>query len=218
MLLTDGSTRLSKQTVSTHLGLLSLLCFLLFQHFPTTRWWSVHSSVPFYTRVSKMCSHWSVHRTTKSIIELWPRLSLAKCTDVHPYAWIWCSLWAIPNLHISPIMKHLSSSGLEVSFYWWPHSGVTIVSHMDIKVQKLNYGIIERGTIHHAPWVVHQFSFFSPSGSDPIRDSPTKNLSTGCLPTNPNLRPCSKVRPYQTNGITKFNIVKKESNIFFKLF
>ncbi|MEQ2233696.1 hypothetical protein ILYODFUR_024402 [Ilyodon furcidens] len=46
----------------------------------TTRLWSVKSSAPLFTRVSKTCGHRSDDTTTKSIIELQPRVSW--CQDI----------------------------------------------------------------------------------------------------------------------------------------
>ena len=59
---------------------------LVFLHIPTfikeshliqltTRWWSVDSSAPLFTRVSRTCGRRSADTTIKSIIDLRPRVS-----------------------------------------------------------------------------------------------------------------------------------------------
>ncbi|XP_059902154.1 uncharacterized protein LOC132453327 [Gadus macrocephalus] len=72
---TGASSRRSQFTRTTRLGLPGLS-----GNFPhsliqlTTRWWSVDSSAPLFTRVSKTCGLRSDDTITKSIIDLRPRV------------------------------------------------------------------------------------------------------------------------------------------------
>ena len=72
---TGASTRCSQFTLTIRLGLPGLSGSLprhLIQL--TTRWWSVDNSAPLFTRVSKTCGRRSADTTTKSIIDLWPKV------------------------------------------------------------------------------------------------------------------------------------------------
>ncbi|KAI3368210.1 hypothetical protein L3Q82_007942 [Scortum barcoo] len=75
--LTEGSARRSQQTLTICLGLPGLSNFLLLPADPTHHQVviTVDSSAPLFTRVSKTYSRRSDKTTTKSIIDLQPRVS-----------------------------------------------------------------------------------------------------------------------------------------------
>jgi len=76
LLLTGDSDKRSQQTITIHLGLPGLIGILPHQRSQlTTRWWSVDSSAPLFTRMSRTYRRKSNATSTKSIIELQPRVS-----------------------------------------------------------------------------------------------------------------------------------------------
>ena len=94
---TGASPRRSQLTRTTRLGLPGLSRgFPCHRNQLTTRWWSVDSSAPLFTRVSKTHGQRSDDTITKSIIDLWPRV-----------LWYHVHLWASLCLNMVFIIDRL---------------------------------------------------------------------------------------------------------------
>ena len=110
----------------------------------TTRWWLVDGSGPLFTRVSRTYGRKSNDTTTKSIIELWPRVS-------------WCQVQVkvgYGQSMTSTEVQQQNTTLIQIVGAVPPNhtlQGLTVIAQVSIEVPQQNEGVSCRSTLQCIP-------------------------------------------------------------------